>query len=262
MIILLHSSKTMKLTRPAGLELSKPALMTQAQKLGVCLASLKLKEIQSIMGVSASLAQEIMITSNGWPSAKVQGSALHSFRGDVFSGLQVASFDKKDLAYANQHLKIISGLYGLLRPLDAVAPYRLEMGYKLPCSSEELYTSLYKFWGDSLARLLPKGEAIVNLTSLEYGRAIVPYLDKSLVMSPRFYTYNAKTRQHTSVAVHSKIARGAFAHWLITQRINKISELNNFDEIGYLYEGSLSTPLAPAFVCQEFMGKGLSVRLK
>jgi len=233
--------------------------MTQAQKLGVCLASLKLKEIQSIMGVSASLAQEIMITSNGWPSAKVQGSALHSFRGDVFSGLQVASFDKKDLAYADQHLKIISGLYGLLRPLDAVAPYRLEMGYKL---TREPYTSLYKFWGDSLARLLPEGEAIVNLTSLEYGRAIVPYLDKSLVISPRFYTYNARTRKNTSVAVHSKIARGAFAHWLITQRITKGSELVNFDEIGYRYEAPLSTPLAPAFVCREFMGKGLSVRLK
>ena len=262
MIILLHSSKTMKLTRPAGLELSKPALAAQAQELGVCLASLKLKEIQSIMGVSASLAQEIMITSSGWPSAKVQGSALHSFRGDVFSGLQVASFDKKDLAYANQHLKIISGLYGLLRPLDAVTPYRLEMGYKLTYSAEEPYTSLYKFWGDSLARLLPKGEAIVNLTSLEYGRAVVPYLDKSLVISPRFYTYNAKARQYTSVAVHSKIARGAFAHWLITQRINKVSELNNFDEIGYHYQASLSTSLAPAFVCREFMGKGLSVRLK
>ena len=259
MIILLHSSKTMKATRPAGLELSKPALMTQAQKLGAYLASMKLKEIQSIMGVSNSLAQEIMITASDWPSAKVQGSALHSFRGDVFSGLQVASFDKKDLAYANQQLKIISGLYGLLRPLDAVTPYRLEMGYKL---TREPYTSLYKFWGDSLARLLPEGEAIVNLTSLEYGRAIVPYLDKRLVISPRFYTYNAKTRQHTSVAVHSKIARGAFAHWLITQRINKVSELVNFDEIGYRYEGSLSAPLAPAFVCREFMGKGLSVRLK
>ena len=211
------------------------------------------------MGVSGNLAQEIMATASSWPSSNHQGSALHSFRGDVFSGLQVTSFDKKDLAYANQHLKIVSGLYGLLRPLDAVTPYRLEMGYKL---AREPYTSLYKFWGDSLARLLPEGEAIVNLTSLEYGRAIVPYLDKSLVMSPRFYTYNAKTRQHTSVAVHSKIARGAFAHWLITQRIDKGSELVNFDEIGYHYEASLSTPLAPAFVCREFMGKGLSIRLK
>ena len=259
MIILLHSSKTMKVTRPARLELSKPALAAQAQKLGVYLASMKLKEIQSIMGVSGNLAQEIMATASSWPSSNHQGSALHSFRGDVFSGLQVTSFDKKDLAYANQHLKIVSGLYGLLRPLDAVTPYRLEMGYKL---TREPYTSLYKFWGDSLARLLPEGEPIVNLTSLEYGRAIVPYLDKSLVISPRFYTYNAKTRQHTSVAVHSKIARGAFAHWLITQRITKGSELVNFDEIGYHYQASLSTPLEPTFVCREFMGKGLSIRLK
>ena len=258
MIILLHSSKTMKLTRPAGLELSKPALAAQAQELGVYLASLKLGEIQAVMGVSGNLAQEIMITSIGWPAAQDKGSALHSFRGDVFSGLQVASFDKKDLAYANQHLKIVSGLYGLLRPLDAVSPYRLEMGHKL---IREPFTSLYKFWSDTLAKLLPAGQPIVNLTSLEYGRAIVPYLDKSLVISPRFYTYNAKARQYTSVAVHSKIARGAFAHWLITKRINKVSELNNFDEIGYHYEASLSTPLAPAFVCRDFMGKGLSVRL-
>ena len=259
MIILLHSSKTMKVTKLVGLELSKPALAAQAQELGGYLSGLKLKEIESIMGVSSSLAQEIMATASSWPAAKGKGSALHSFRGDVFSGLQVASFNKKDLAYANQHLKIVSGLYGLLRPLDAVAPYRLEMGYKL---TREPYTSLYKFWGDSLAKLLPAGQPIINLTSLEYGRAIVPYLDKSLVISPRFYTYNAKTRQYTSVAVHSKIARGAFAHWLITQRIDKVSGLNNFDEIGYRYEASLSTPQAPAFVCREFMGKGLSVRLK
>ncbi len=259
MIILLHSSKTMKATRPAGLELSRPELAAQAQKLGVYLSSLKLKEIQTIMGVSGSLAQEIMATASSWPAAQDKGSALHSFRGDVFSGLQVASFDKKDLVYASQHLKIISGLYGLLRPLDAVAPYRLEMGYKL---TREPYTSLYKYWGDSLAKLLRVGQPVVNLTSLEYGRAVVPYLDKSLVISPRFYTYNAKTRQYTSVAVHSKIARGAFAHWLIAQRISKISGLNNFDEIGYRYEASLSTPQAPAFVCREFMGKGLSVRLK
>jgi len=259
MIILLHSSKTMKATKPAGLELSKPELAAQAQKLGVYLAGLKLKEIQTIMGVSGNLAQEIMTTAGGWPAARDKGSALHSFRGDVFSGLQVASFDSKDLVYANQHLKIVSGLYGLLRPLDAVAPYRLEMGYKL---TREPYTSLYEFWGDSLAKLLPAGQPIINLTSLEYGRAIVPYLEKSQVISPRFYTYNAKTRQYTSVAVHSKIARGGFAHWLITQRTNKISGLTNFDEIGYRYEASLSTPQAPAFVCREFMGKGLSVRLK
>ena len=259
MIILLHSSKTMKATKLVGLELSKPALAAQAQKLGVYLVGLKLKEIQTIMGVSNSLTQEIMATASSWPASKDQGSALHSFRGDVFSGLQVASFDKKDLEYANQNLKIVSGLYGLLRPLDAVAPYRLEMGYKL---TREPYTSLYKFWGDNLAKLLPAGQPVVNLTSLEYGRAVVPYLDKSLVISPRFYTYSAKTHQYTSVAVHSKIARGAFAHWLIAQRINKVSGLNNFDEIGYQYQLSLSTPQAPAFVCREFMGKGLSVRLK
>ena len=259
MIILLHSSKTMKATKLVGLELSKPALAAQAQELGVYLSSLKLKEIQTIMGVSNSLAQEIMATASSWPASKDKGSAMHSFRGDVFSGLQVASFNKKDLAYANQHLKIVSGLYGLLRPLDAVAPYRLEMGYKL---TREPYASLYKFWGDSLAKLLRVGQPIVNLTSLEYGRAILPYLDKSLVISPRFYTYNAKTRQYTSIAVHSKIARGAFAHWLITHRISKVSGLTNFDEIGYRYEASLSNPQAPAFVCREFMGKGLSVRLK
>ena len=259
MIILLHSSKTMKATKLVGLELSKPALAAQAQELGVYLSSLKLKEIQTIMGVSNSLAQEIMATASSWPASKDKGSAMHSFRGDVFSGLQVASFNKKDLAYANQHLKIVSGLYGLLRPLDAVATYRLEMGYRL---TREPYTSLYKYWGDSLAKLLPAGQPIINLTSLEYGRAVVPYLDKSLVISPRFYTYNAKTRQYTSIAVHSKIARGAFAHWLITHRISKVSGLTNFDEIGYRYEASLSNPQAPAFVCREFMGKGLSVRLK
>jgi len=257
MIILLHSSKTMKLTSPTGLSLTRPSLFPQANVLGEYLTSLSRQQIQAAMKVSDKLASGVLELIASWPNSKNQGSALHSFRGDVFSGLQAPSFSSSDLAYASQHLRIVSGLYGLLRPLDRVAPYRLEMGYKL---APKPYSSLYDFWGDGLAAALPTGRPIINLTSLEYARAIIPFLDKTQVIAPQFFSYNSKTGKNNSVAVHSKIARGAFAHWLVTSQIKKPAELINFSELGYQFSSQLSKPQLPAFVCLEFAGKGLSIR--
>lgn len=217
-----------------------------------------MKQIQSAMQVSANLSIEVSEILKNWSAVKNQGAAMFSFRGDVYSGLQVDDFDKQDIRYANEHLRIISGLYGILRPLDSVTAYRLEMGYKLPNTK---FSNLYKYWGDKLARSLPAGQPIINLTSAEYGKAILPYLNSKIV-TPKFLSYDTKSNSYKTVAVHSKIARGAFAHWLIKHRVKSLDELNAFDELGYKYESSQSTELEPVFMCKEFGGKGLSVRLK
>jgi len=258
MIILLHSSKTMKPSSIKGLKMSKPKLSYEANELAEYLKTLDIKQLKDTMKVSDKLAEEVKTIIDSWGKSK-SGSAMFTFRGDIYSGLQVDSFDKKDIEFAQKNLLIISGLYGILKPLDEVSPYRLEMGYKLP---NNRYSNLYKYWGDKLSTLINKKDLVINLTSLEYGKAIIPKLNKNKVVTPVFYTYNPNTHKNTIVAVHSKIARGAFAHWLIKNRSNNDTDVTKFNEIGYRYEASLSLPSSPTFVCREFGGKGLSVRLK
>jgi len=258
MIILLHSSKTMKPSGIEGLKMSKPELLEDSKELAEYLKTLDIKEIKETMKVSDKLAVEVKNIINFWGEENT-GMAMFTFRGDIYSGLQVDSFDKKDIEFAQKHLLIISGLYGILKPLDEVSPYRLEMGYKLP---NKKYRSLYKHWGDKLSTSINKKGLVVNLTSIEYGKAIIPKLQKANVIAPVFYTYNSSTHKNTTVAVHSKIARGAFAHWLIKNRANNGIDVTKFNEIGYKYDPRLSLPNSPTFVCHEFGGKGLSVRLK
>jgi len=241
-----------------GLKPSKPKFINCAIELNKYLRSLNSDEIEKYMQVSSRLAIEIKQKIDTWSDSK-KGLAMFSFRGDVYSGLQVDSFNMNQIEYAQNNLRIVSGLYGLLKPLDEIAPYRLEMGYKLP---DKQYNSLYKYWGDKLSSLVKANEKVVNLTSVEYGKVIIPKLEKSNVVVPVFYTYNSAARKNSTVAVHSKIARGAFAHWLIKIRADNETDLTKFNEIGYSYAPSLSSPGSPTFVCKEFGGKGLSVRLK
>ena len=258
MIILLHSSKTMKPSSFKGLKMSKPELLENSKELAEYLKTLDIKQLKDTMKVSDKLAVEVKNIINFWGEDNT-GMAMFTFRGDIYSGLQVDSFDKKDIEFAQKNLLIISGLYGILKPLDEVSPYRLEMGYKLP---NKKYSSLYKYWGDKLSTLINKKDLVINLTSVEYGKVIIPKLDKNKIITPVFYTYNPSSHKNTTVAVHSKIARGAFAHWLIKNRANNDIDVTKFNEIGYRYETRLSLPNSPTFVCHEFGGKGLSVRLK
>jgi cytoplasmic iron level regulating protein YaaA (DUF328/UPF0246 family) len=249
----------MKPTLVKVLNLSKPEFMSEASSLANFLKNINTRQIQSAMQVSAKLSIEVSEILKNWSAVKNQGAAMFSFRGDVYSGLQVDDFDKQDIRYANDHLRIISGLYGILRPLDSVTAYRLEMGYKLPNTK---FSNLYKYWGDKLARSLPAGQPIINLTSAEYGKAILPYLKSSVIIAPQFLSWDAKSKTYKTVAVHSKIARGAFAHWLIKNHVVESDELKNFNDIGYKYNSEISNESAPVYVCHEFGGKGLSVRLK
>jgi cytoplasmic iron level regulating protein YaaA (DUF328/UPF0246 family) len=131
------------------------------------------------------------------------------------------------------------------------------MGYKVPLVNHK---NLYDFWGDKIAHLIPKDNLVINLSAVEYTKAVLPYIDNS-VITPKFLTVSPKSDEPVFVTVHAKIARGAFAHWLIKNKINSAELLPEFSELGYQYDKSASTPDQPVFVCRQFKGLGLSVRL-
>lgn len=262
--ILLHSSKTMRRPDEAYTgDIQIPTLIHKADELALYLTSLSVAQLEKAMSLSPRKAEETKLLIDGYSANTPLTPAIDAFLGDIYSGLQVHTLDANDRKYANEHLYILSGLYGVLRALDTIQPYRLEMGYKLP-----KYRSLYTFWGDAIARQLPVGDAILNLSAKEYTKAVFPYVDSvdvikgTPIISPMFLTISPKTGKPAFVTVHAKIARGAFARWVIKNRIEHTSKLREFNDIGYKYEPTLSTDEIPVFVAKEFKGTGLSVRLQ
>ncbi|HSD56061.1 MAG TPA: YaaA family protein [Candidatus Saccharimonadales bacterium] len=260
MIILLHSSKTMKTPHNLDGKVQRPEFEAKAAQLGDYLKTLSSQQIAKHMQVSNSLAGKTKETIETWSTERPKLSrAIDSFVGDIYSGLQASTLDSSDRTFANNTLRILSGLYGILKPLDAICPYRLEMGYRLP---DEPYKNLYAFWGNNIAKTLPHAGKVVNLAAVEYAKAVTPFIDASRIITPRFLSVHPKTKEPTFVVVHAKIARGAFAHWLIKARATDSTDMTAFTDLGYAYDDKLSSPNEPVFVCQEFGGLGLSVRLK
>jgi len=243
----------------------EPLLLNEAQNLANYMRTLSVNEIKKAMGLSDAMAEKTEALLKGWDTDGSTLPAIEAFLGDIYSGLQVQTFSIEDREYANATLFILSGLYGVLRALDEVQPYRLEMGYKLPGTtanpSRPNITSLYAFWGDKIAKIIPSNQPIINLSAVEYTKAVFPHLKSATIITPKFLTISPKTGEPTFVTVHAKVARGAFARWLIQHKIEGIGNLKAFNEIGYTYSPTLSTEMEPVFVAKIFKGLGLSVRL-
>ena len=241
----------------ASSSLRSPIFISDSEKLQSYMRTLNTKLLQEIMHVSEPLALQIKNQIAMWSSDKLQQSiAIDSFRGDIFSGLQASTMPSEERSYADEHLVFLSGLYGIIKPLDGIMPYRLEMGYKLIGYS---VPSLYDYWGSRIADLLDD-EIILNLSSIEYSKVLTKYINPELIYSPRFLTRDEKAGTTKNIAVHSKIARGTFARWAISNTIQKPSQLKKFNELGYEYDDRLSSEHEPTFICNEFKGLGLSVR--
>ena len=239
--------------------LQLPLLINRGELLASYLKSLSVAEVQTIMSLSSKLAIKTQRQIAEWSTDPIKQSiAIDSFIGDIYSGLQATSLTLEDRDYANEHLYILSGLYGLIRPLDTICAYRLEMGYKLTGFRTP---SLYKFWDKAIVNALPKNQIIVNTSSKEYSRTVLPYVDHNLVFTPKFLTIKTSTNEPTFVTVHSKIARGSFARWLITNRIEEPSRFSEFSDLGYKFSPELSSANEPTYIAQRFEGLGLSVRL-
>ena len=258
--ILLHSSKTMRTPTGAPTPPQTQLLAHKAAQLAAYVQSLSVSELQSAMKLSPALAEKTHKLWQKWGRHSSKLPAIDAFQGDIYSGLQAHTFTPEDRAYAARTLFILSGLYGVLRALDTVHPYRLEMGYKLPHPS---FRSLYSFWGSAIAAELPVQRTILNVSVPEYTKAVFPHLPEGTrIITPLFLTHKPGQVEPKTVTVHSKIARGAFAHWVITRRIEDESQLRDFAELGYTYDAHRSTPEQPVYVTQNFQGRGLSVRTR
>lgn len=235
-----------------------PKLIAQSEELVAYIRTLSPDQLAKSMAINNKLAATVAAQYASWNSTG--GSrAIHTFAGDIYSGLQVQTWSETDFTYADNNLRILSGLYGVLKPSDAIQPYRLEAGYKLP---DEPFRNLYQYWGDRIAHELPESQSIIDLTAKEYSKLITPYIPTNNFICPKFMTISPRSNEPTFVVVHAKIARGAFARWLIQNQVNQPKELTNFAELGYQYAEHLSTPEQPVYVCKEFGGLGLSVRLQ
>ena len=244
MELLINSSKTMVREPHAGLR--KPLFLNQAKQLATELNRFDQTELRKLMHLSPKLAIETEALIKSWTSApSKQTPAIDAFQGDIYRGLQAQSLTEADRAWADEHLRILSGLYGLLRPLDGITPYRLELEYKL---SGDGFANLYDFWGDAIAKKLAKRGWIVNLASQEYFRVIGPYVKPARVIEPVFLSQMKADAEPEFVAVHAKVARGACARWAIQQRIEDPAEFPGFAERDYAFAPDRSTPERPVFI--------------
>lgn len=234
-----------------------PIFKEEANEIADYIKHLDKARLSKYMKLTESLTEKTYMLWQEWDSDKIGVPAIDAFKGDIYSGLQASSLDKTDLMYANEHLFIISGLYGLLRAMDYIYPYRLEMEYKF----QSPYASLYRYWGSKIADRIPRHGMIINLTSNEYSKAVIPFLKNIKIINPKFFT-KADKFNYRFVAVHAKIARGAYAAWVIKNRISNLEDLVKFRSLGYKYSKELSKETEPVYICKEFKGLGLSVRKK
>ncbi|MBE0583877.1 MAG: YaaA family protein [Desulfofustis sp.] len=237
MLTILSSSKTQRNILLPGVSHHQPVLLDKTALLLDTLAHLDRQELQSLLGVSEKLARTTgeRYRRISLPHAPATaGHVLASFGGTVFSMMELNRYTAEDLQFADGHLRILSGLYGLLRPLDLMQPYRLEMGTKLVVGQA---SQLYEFWQeavtDELSRALAdhSDQVLVNCASREYARVVDPKR-----LAGRIITLSFKQRQNNvvkTVAVYAKRARGLFVDWLITNQIDRVAELTAFDRAGY-----------------------------
>ena len=177
--------------------------------------------------------------------------AILAFNGDVYLGMEARTFDARDLTEAQKSIRILSGLYGLLRPLDLIQPYRLEMGTRL---ATERGSSLYDWWGTEVTDLVaedlkasPGADVLVNLASVEYSTVIDEGRLGARVVAPRFEDVDAKGVPRV-VSFFAKRARGAMTAWLVRNRVRTPGKIVDFDGLGYRYDEARSTKDRPVFV--------------
>jgi len=246
MMILLSPSKTLDMEGTTPIKKPTiPDLLEESQTLIKLARKLSANDLKTLMDISDKLA---VLNVDRFQSFKTPFTpdnakpALFAFQGDVYDGLDSASFSAADLTYAQQHLRILSGLYGLLRPFDLMQAYRLEMGIPL---ANPRGKNLYQFWGDRITNLLNKHakqskcSRIVNLASQEYFAAIhTPSLALPLI-TPVFK--EKKGNQLKVIGLMAKRARGKMAAWIIQNRVESANDIQTFDLDGYQYDAALST---------------------
>lgn len=221
---------------------SKPQFLKEAQQINHVLKDQSPKMLSELMVISDKLADLNWKRNQDWKvpfSSKNARPAVYTFDGDVYTGLDAYSIPKEKLEELQNRVRILSGLYGYLKPFDLIQPYRLEMGTKLPVGDSK---NLYAFWRPIIAKELnkelKKGELFVNLASQEYFSAIDLSLIKVPVITPEFKEY--KNGKLKIISFFAKKARGLMVRYIIDNQVETFEELKGFNYDGYCYDGLLS----------------------
>jgi cytoplasmic iron level regulating protein YaaA (DUF328/UPF0246 family) len=254
-IIVLSPAKSLDYESPlATTKPSAPLMLEHSAELVEVMAGKSPKSIAKMMSISPQLAELNFERYQEWEMPFTTDNArqaLLAFDGDVYAGLEASSLNQRDFTHSQKTLRILSGLYGVLRPLDLMMPYRLEMGTKLKTKRGK---DLYSFWGERIAEQLnqdiaasPGDNALINLASIEYFKSVKTDVLDAPVIAPAFMDAKG-TGDYKIVAFFAKRARGAMAGWMIKNRVKTASELEAFDGMGYAFSAERSTPERPVFI--------------
>ncbi len=226
------------------MEMTAPAFQKDALRLVKTARNLTLKDLQGLMDISPDLAKlnrDRFKAFQAEPDPQALRPAAFAFDGDTYQGLEAETLDADALDWAQRHLRILSGLYGLLRPMDAIQPYRLEMGSRLKTRRG---ASLYDYWGDQLTKALKAqaeetgAEVLVNCASQEYFGAVQPETLGLRVITPVFM--EMKKGEAKIVSFYAKKARGAMARYAAERHLSDAEALKDFDTGGYAYQPQMS----------------------
>lgn len=246
MLSIIGPAKTID-TSPHGItEISSPPLNPEkAETLVDLLQQYSIPELKSLMKISDKLATLTVERLAEWNRSPARGKAIQAmlaFSGEVFNGLQARTLSEEDLLYAQDHVRILSGLYGVLKPLDEILPYRLEMGTKLKNPKGK---NLYEFWEDIIPEKISRETAqqesrtLINLASNEYFKSINPGTFPHRIITPVFKESHGTG--YRNVTIYAKKARGMMLRFIIQNRIQKPEYLQVFDEEGYYFNNDLSS---------------------
>ena len=251
MYFLLSPAKSLNETDAVPVNLgnyySQPELIAHSQSLMKVLKSKEPVDLQELMSISDDLAQLNATRNQQWSwsedkpftddeSGNAAKPAGYLFDGDVYTGLDMYNMDKETSIYVNEHLGILSGLYGVLKPLDLIQPYRLEMGTKLKNVRGD---NLYEFWGEKITDVInarmsdSKDKALINLASNEYFKAVKKKALKADIITPRFE--DEKNGQYKVISFYAKKARGLMVKYAADNKLSNAEQLKDFDLAGYYY---------------------------
>ncbi len=251
MITIISPAKTLDFESPLpALGATQPSFVEESEQIMKKLKGLSKKKISSLMSLSKDLTELNAQRYQDWEpefSAEVSRPALLTFSGEVYRGIDAGNLSSSQLDFAQNHLRILSGLHGLLRPLDRIRPYRLEMGTSLPIQRKK---NLYQFWGDKLTAALNQTmkeqhtDVLLNLASSEYFKAVDFSKINGRVITPVFK--DLKNGEYKIVMTWAKHARGAMTGFVLRKGITDVDEIKLFDE--YLYSEPMSSENEWVFV--------------
>ncbi len=245
MLVIISPAKSLDLNIERSFDyITIPSYLNEAERIVTELKKLKVGELESLMKISNKLAVQNYERFQRWSLPFTPDNARQAllvFKGDVYAGLDAATLSDEDLLYAQDHLRILSGLYGVLRPMDIIQEYRLEMGTSFSFNSNK---NLYEYWSDMITQYINQrmakieSDTIVNLASNEYFKVLNKKVLTYRIVTPVFQDY--KNGEYKTISFYAKKARGLMTRYIIQNRIEDPEALKLFDWDGYYYNDKLS----------------------